>query len=600
MLDMPDANFQPDGELSFSVSASPTEQRYTINFQALPWLETDFRYSHILNEFQAYDRSLSFKIRLSQEDRYFPQVAIGAEDLLGTGIFGAEYLVASKKIGDFDVTGGVGWGRFSSFAAFKNPFSHISAGFLDRGTNELGGSFSTKSLFHGSHAGLFGGIAWQSPIEGLKLIVELSGDHYTREHADGSINVKSQINLGVSYEPWRGIQLGLGYLYGSVFGGRITIHVNPFDDPPKVKLGASPMGVNLREPEVRNEAVLALLQSTTHYYDNWPGSMLAKSTDTLEKQNPESIADALFNGQFARGVQIKDVETYGRTLILELSAAQRNVSCANILPIAQRASAAGFSEITVSVSSNPEAVQICTLAPAPVSPTVQRANWIAGSGKALSDLGPSEATAENARAKDERGSAQDASTMENAFPQSELQAAQAKITVDAVAQSLNVQAISISSNRVEIAFVNQTYQTQTEAIGRLLRILMADTPNSVEQFRIVEMIGYIPTLALTFHRSDLERNFGLSASAPELLPTTDISAVPEDDPLVRDFNKASFPAYGFSIAPGYHQGLFDPKLPYQFGIYAALNGTVALTREFTIQGTFEANIYNDFSASRPS
>ena len=44
---------------------------------------------------------------------YFPQIAVGIRDVAGTGVFGSEYIVGSKKFGPFDITLGIGWGTSS-------------------------------------------------------------------------------------------------------------------------------------------------------------------------------------------------------------------------------------------------------------------------------------------------------------------------------------------------------------------------------------------------------------------------------------------------------------------------------------------------------
>ena len=41
---------------------------------------------------------------------------MGICDLLGTGFVGSEYLVASKEIGNLDITLGLGWGRLAGKA----------------------------------------------------------------------------------------------------------------------------------------------------------------------------------------------------------------------------------------------------------------------------------------------------------------------------------------------------------------------------------------------------------------------------------------------------------------------------------------------------
>ena len=49
-------------------------------------------------------------------------MAIGIRDLVGTGVWGSEYVVASKEVGNFDVTLGMGWGRLAGKGDFENPY----------------------------------------------------------------------------------------------------------------------------------------------------------------------------------------------------------------------------------------------------------------------------------------------------------------------------------------------------------------------------------------------------------------------------------------------------------------------------------------------
>src|SRR5689334_13556358 len=121
LLDVRTARFLPDGYLTFTVSDTEPDDRYSLTVQALPWAEFTFRYSIIRAE-QLYDRSFDLKFRLSHEGEYVPEIALGLQDFFGTGVYSAEYLVASKQWGDFDFTLGLGWGRLGSRGTFENPF----------------------------------------------------------------------------------------------------------------------------------------------------------------------------------------------------------------------------------------------------------------------------------------------------------------------------------------------------------------------------------------------------------------------------------------------------------------------------------------------
>ena len=77
------------------------------------------------------DRSYEAKVRVLKEGVWTPQVALGVRDILGTGIWEAEYTVASKRFGQVDLTLGMGWGRLADRGGFGNPFQVLDDGFAD-------------------------------------------------------------------------------------------------------------------------------------------------------------------------------------------------------------------------------------------------------------------------------------------------------------------------------------------------------------------------------------------------------------------------------------------------------------------------------------
>ena len=121
LLEMPSAEMADDGQLSLTVGALKDTTRISLGFQLFPWLEGSFRYSSIKNfngNSTDFDRSFGLKARLFQETEWTPDIALGIRDIVGTGIYGSEYLVATKHIWDFDVTGGLGWGRLAGNETF--------------------------------------------------------------------------------------------------------------------------------------------------------------------------------------------------------------------------------------------------------------------------------------------------------------------------------------------------------------------------------------------------------------------------------------------------------------------------------------------------
>ena len=216
LLDTRTARVLPDGYLATTVSIKNPDDRVGFTFQAFPWLETSFRWSHNYAAFGP-DRSFDFKVRLIQEGAVIPEFAIGMQDFLGTGIYSAEYLVGSKRFGRFDVSLGLGWGRLSTRGTLKNPIG---------GTREndfgLGGKF-TGDYFQGPDLGVFGGIEYQPRIHNLKIQVEYSSDAYELELQRSGKDYSFPVNVGLSYRPWPGVDFGLSLMHGNEVAVRLSL-----------------------------------------------------------------------------------------------------------------------------------------------------------------------------------------------------------------------------------------------------------------------------------------------------------------------------------------------------------------------------------------
>ena len=147
LIDIPTARMSTDGALTTTAAIQSRTNSYSLTYQATPWFEGTFRYTGY-NDWFLYDRNFEAKLKLLSERNYFPQVAIGIRDLLGTGFVGSEYLVASKEIGNLDITLGLGWGRLAGKGDFKNPLTIISDKFEVRDSFEgLGGELSSAIIF---------------------------------------------------------------------------------------------------------------------------------------------------------------------------------------------------------------------------------------------------------------------------------------------------------------------------------------------------------------------------------------------------------------------------------------------------------------------
>lgn len=592
LLDMPTARFAPDGEISASVSTTHMIDHYDFGFQALPWLETTFRYSRVDRYLERhedlYDRSLGFKIRLSKEDEYWPSIAVGAQDILGTGAFGGEYFVASKRLGDFDFTVGVGWRALAGYATFSNPFGLLFSSFKTYNQSVTTGTPLLSDFFHGSSAGLFGGVSWNTPIDGLVLLAELSGDRYARERQVGALDYKTPLNFGFSYQVMDNVQIGGGYFYGSQFGIRATIALDPFAPEPPARLGTPPPLPHVRSSEESNEAVLSMLQDRTHFYDNWPGGKLAITNTKMgypASAQPE-LADVLFKDAAFKETDIRYVETFGNSLVVDTSGRNRQISCGAIRDVLVAARNEGLSEIILSSDSSSN-VQMCHSGEDTASAATHPIRY---ASTAIAQIDTADISGSVNDTNDEiSGAAGDGND-----------SLQKRIVKGAEAQNITIIAIHIMPHQIDVAYSNGNYRTDAEAIGRLLRVLMTVAPNEIEKFRIVSSASGLPTIGTTFSRSDIERTLNLYGSGSDLLPLSQIAAVSGFDPLISDYALDEFPSFGYSFGPGYRQSLFDPQQPYRFEIYADARAALALTRHWNIGVGLEYNIYNTFNITRAS
>jgi len=211
----PTARQHPAGAATFSFSRSDAYSNLTLQLQPFDWLSGAFRYTDVqyqrygaqaLSGDQSYkDKSIDAKIRLWSEDHWLPQVAVGWRDLLGTGLFSGEYLVANKRFGDLDFSLGMGWGYVGKRGDIGNPLGHLSDRFNQRPTSTAatGGQFNAKAYFRGP-AALFGGVQFHTPWRDLILKAEYEGNDYRHEPFGTTLPARTPINAGLvwRYKPW--------------------------------------------------------------------------------------------------------------------------------------------------------------------------------------------------------------------------------------------------------------------------------------------------------------------------------------------------------------------------------------------------------------
>ena len=243
LIKIPTARMAYDGELRATISREDVADIYNITYQATPWLEATFRYSIFNPRNFRYsrdlnrDRSYEAKARILREQNWLPQVAVGVRDILGTGIWEGEYAVASKELGNFDISVGMGWGRLAARGGFDNPLTAIDDGFAERPAQAggaFGGESRSKSYFRGP-AAWFGGARYRFTRWPMQFVAEYNSDDYAREVGFGTIEEPSPWNFAVEWRPQNNLTIAASWLHGSSMGLRFSSALDTKATPKRKK-----------------------------------------------------------------------------------------------------------------------------------------------------------------------------------------------------------------------------------------------------------------------------------------------------------------------------------------------------------------------------
>ena len=377
----------PDGELSVGAGFLENNQHYNLGFQVLPWLEANFRYSG-LQHFDP-DYKVCFRPRLRPEGApwnegdWMPAVAVGIDDIIGTGVYNGEYLVASKNFfGDLDTSIGLGWGRRDGGAEIPNPLAQLFPSFKNRISyfGQAGGA-DFNAFFHGAKVGVFGGAVWHTPLDGLSLLVEYDSDRYTQESANGNFTPRSQVNYGVNYAFSDEMQLGLSWLYGKSAGGNFALRLDPVHPQYPQKIETPPPAFTARTDEQQQVALAELLarrdpgraaaarlrQSRNVDRNNFIDGLWRLGGDYTDIEVRQGVLDLTVTGTAsearctATARLMQGVPTYLTRIRLRDGSGKRSVSCAVPHSVEAPLISAAFLSETDMNPLTPAAFQIDTI-----------------------------------------------------------------------------------------------------------------------------------------------------------------------------------------------------------------------------------------------
>jgi len=195
-INMPSASLGADGLFNMGYSYDSPYGNLWVSTNVLPFLQLTGRYVSITgipafgdsastnpNYGRYKDKVADAKVRLWSEGDALPGVAVGANDLLGTGLFKGQYVVATKTFGQYkNIEASVGYG-------FKRP------------------------------EGVFGGIRWRLAARpNWSLVAEYDGNDYTKD--------RRALETGAA-ERGKGPSVAVEYRWGWI-GAQVARHREHF------------------------------------------------------------------------------------------------------------------------------------------------------------------------------------------------------------------------------------------------------------------------------------------------------------------------------------------------------------------------------------
>lgn len=275
LMQTPTARMEPAGTAGMMLGRVLPYAHLKARLQPFDWLSVSFGYvsasdrlygaRDVSGDHSYVDKSADVKLRLWRETAWRPQVAVGLRDLIGTGLFASEYVVANKAFGGLDASLGMAWGYMGSRGQFPNPLGPVSSKFDERPAiqAESGGTFNSKSYFRGRTA-VFGGLQYQLPTHPAWLLkLEYDGNDYRSPTDRGNIQAQSPWNVGVVYRARSWLDLTVGFERGNqvMFGFSLHERMNKLDmikflDPPRVPV--QPIGTVPAQAHSMSETVAEL------------------------------------------------------------------------------------------------------------------------------------------------------------------------------------------------------------------------------------------------------------------------------------------------------------------------------------------------------
>ena len=233
LITMPTARFYEESSFGFTVYDGNPDQKITMSSFPFDWLEASFFYTNIQDrpycnvvfdpvcDQDAKDKGFNFKLRLKEEG-IWPALAIGINDIAGTGFYSSEYIVASYGINKTDFHFGLGWGELNgSKESFENPFGKIDDSFYERPDNieDQGGQFQPSRYFSGEKISPFFGA---THAINDKYLLKLEYDTTVTPGKIGYESAEKDFSFGLDFNLTQNFTIGISTERGNSTSIRFT------------------------------------------------------------------------------------------------------------------------------------------------------------------------------------------------------------------------------------------------------------------------------------------------------------------------------------------------------------------------------------------
>ena len=245
LINMPTARFYDESSFGFTLYNGERDQKVTMTSSPYDWMEASLFYMNIeddqycrgnalgQNFCQGYkDKGFNLKLRVKEEG-VLPAIAIGINDIAGTGFYSSEYIIGSYGINNLDFHFGLTWGALNgSKNGFKNPLGYISDEFYNRpdGFEDNGGQFEPSRYFSGEQSSPFLGIAY---APNNKILIKLETDNTVTPGKVGYEKAKSNYSFGIDYSLSKNFTIGIANERDSYLSLRFIYKNNPKASMPR-------------------------------------------------------------------------------------------------------------------------------------------------------------------------------------------------------------------------------------------------------------------------------------------------------------------------------------------------------------------------------